>query len=105
MPGCNSTVGRPLGSDFQYPFGLGQLPEVVRPLNAFLNSQVQVRQHIGPPQPEHHEHLCSPAPDAFNLRKCRDNLVVGQLMERLDWKLSRCDTRTQILEVSRLLSR
>ena len=43
--------------------------------------------------------------DAFHLRQRRNDLFIGQLVQRLDRDLARCNARAEVLEVRRFLSR
>ena len=54
-----------------------QLAEPIRSLHGLDDAEVADRQHVGPVQPEHQEHLRRPATDALDARQRRDDLVVG----------------------------
>src|SRR6266849_7273353 len=105
VPRRYGTVRRPFGTDLLYSLWCWKLTQTVRPLNPLLDSEVQVGQYIWSAEAEHHEHLSRPPADTLDLRERRDDLVIGQLVKRLDRQISRCHLGPQVLEIGRFLAR
>src|SRR6266550_504175 len=103
VPGSDGTIWGPFRANFLYPLRRRKLSQLVRPLNPFLHTKVQIGQNVWPAKPEHEKHLRRPPADSLDLRERRDDLLVRQLVERLDRHLTRCDSGAEVFEISRFL--
>ena len=56
-------------------------PQTVRELDRLANAEIEVRQYVRPPETKHQEHVRGPPADAFDSRECRDDVVVGELVQ------------------------
>src|SRR5215212_5444330 len=85
--------------------GLGRRLEAVRPHDRVAHPEVTRRQHVGPVQGEHQEHVRRPLADALHRRELADDLLVGQLGEPVELQLAGDDALGQGAEVGDLRAR
>jgi hypothetical protein len=50
-------------------------------LDGFDDAKVPDREHVGPVEAKHQEHLGRPAADSLHARQCLDHVIVGHRIE------------------------
>ena len=101
IPARHRAVRTPGFADLRIRSGVGLLAQPVEPLDGVDDAEIVDRQHVGPPQPEHQEHLRRPAAEPLHLDDRVDHLVVGHRGERSSGQLAARDLRGEVAQVGR----
>ena len=80
--------GRHASPIFSMRFGVGPLPQPVEPLHRDDDAEIADRQHVGPMQAEHQEHLGGPAAESLHRDQPLDHRFVGQRLELVELQAS-----------------
>ena len=85
--------------------GVGQLVEAVLDLHRAADAEVAGRQHVGPLEVEHQEHLRAPDAEAADRADLGDHLLVGELAEPVELELAGLDVAGEVAHVLDLAPR
>ncbi len=104
IPARNRTIRTPGFADLVQPIRRRRLAQAVGLLHGLDDAQVAHRQHVGPVQPEHQEHLRRPAADALHLGQRDDHLVVAHRLERVQRQRAVVHPGAEVAHVAQLLA-
>ena len=86
--------GRHASPIFSTRFGVGPLAQSVQPLHRVDDAEIADRQHVGPMQTEHQEHLGRPAPEPFHRHQPLDHRFVVERVELVELQPAVGDPRS-----------
>ena len=104
IPTGDGTVGTPLRADFSDVLRRRSLAFSIRAPDGVLDAKVELRQYVAAVEAEHQEHLRGPPPDAFDLNKVCNEIVVVHTFDRVEWQRAAHDLGREIPHVGDFLS-